>query len=117
MSYDERLRLTRKVIVLAHYSKGPLPACCWHGCKERDLDCLTLDHMRNDGSKNRLPCGRRRGGAGLYRWIIKQDFPRGYQTLCGSHQTKKENERRRNNAHAKNSSRRRGKRVRPRNSR
>ena len=42
---------------------------------------LTIDHINNDGAANRKVIGNR-GGVGIYLWIIKNNFPPGFQVLC-----------------------------------
>lgn len=83
-----------KLETLTHYGKGGLLQCCWDGCQETDIDCLTLDHIENNGYQDR---GKGiRGSKTLYRKLNKEGFPEGFQTLCGSHQLKKELIQRRN---------------------
>jgi hypothetical protein len=81
-----KLRSERKLIVLSHYGKEGMLCCCWDGCQETDIDCLTLDHIDNNGGDHR----RKVGNSGIYFDVIKNGFPPGFQTLCGSHQMKKE---------------------------
>jgi hypothetical protein len=88
-------RLVLKVEVLSHYGKGGHLRCCWVGCNITDVDMLTIDHVDNDGNKNKCPGGLRRGGNGLHRYLKSNDFPPGHQTLCANHQLKKELLRRR----------------------
>jgi hypothetical protein len=53
-------------------------------CGEIDYDVLTIDHINNDGSKERSRTGKvRLGGSTLYRKLRKLGFPRDrYQLLC-----------------------------------
>jgi hypothetical protein len=88
-------RFALKVQVLTYYGKQGHLQCCWSGCKVMDPDCLSLDHILDNGTANKLPGGRRRGGDGLYRHVISKKFPPGLQTLCLNHQCKKELLRRR----------------------
>lgn len=62
--------------VLQHY--GAKCSCC--GETERMF--LTLDHVNNDGYQHRLPSGGRMKAEKLYRWLILNNFPEGYQILC-----------------------------------
>lgn len=48
-------------------------------CGEDTIEFLTVDHINGGGTKHRKRLG---GGARLYRWIVKNKFPPGYQTLC-----------------------------------
>ena len=70
-------RFFLKEKVLAHYGK----ACNWPDCDVSDFDLLTVDHINNDGSKDRAP--------GICRRVIKADFPDTFQVLCWNHQWKK----------------------------
>lgn len=63
--------------VFAHY--GTACACC--GVSDR----LTIDHVDGGGGDHRQQLRGKRGGGGgawFYRWLIRQGFPDGYQTLC-----------------------------------
>jgi hypothetical protein len=60
-----------KVAVLDHY--GHACACC--GTTDR----LTVDHVNGDGNQHREQVG---GGWAIYRWIIANNFPPGFQILC-----------------------------------
>jgi hypothetical protein len=61
--------------VLDHY--GAVCTCC--GETERAF--LTVDHIKNDGSKHRkeIHCNN---GSTLYSWLVKNNFPDGFQILC-----------------------------------
>jgi hypothetical protein len=61
----------RRGLVFEHY--GQLCACCGESNKE----FLTIDHIKGGGSKHREEIG-----PGLYEWLIKNDFPEGFRTLC-----------------------------------
>lgn len=51
-------------------------------CGETEPLFLTVDHIENDGAEHRKrdPSGR----AAIYRWLIRHDFPPGYQLLCSN---------------------------------
>jgi len=83
-----------KKTVLAHYGKRGKLRCVWAGCEVTDLDCLTLDHVENNGKEHRA--AGYPGGVNGYRVLLAAGMPSGYQTLCANHQLKKENLRRRN---------------------
>jgi hypothetical protein len=54
-------------------------------CQETNLEFLTLDHKEGGGNQHRkqLSNGKSRvSGSGFYNWIIKQNFPIGFQVLC-----------------------------------
>jgi hypothetical protein len=57
--------------VLSHY--GDVCACC--GTADR----LTIDHISGDGGEHREQVG---GGWAIYRWIVANGFPEGFQVLC-----------------------------------
>lgn len=73
-----------KLVVLAHYGLQGEVRCCWEGCNVTEIDGLTLDHIKDDGALQRKT--NRRMGVMLYAYLIKQGFPKGFQTLCGTHQ-------------------------------
>jgi hypothetical protein len=84
-----RERYTRhKKEVFNHYGGK----CRWPGCKVTDVDGLTIDHILNDGYKDRSM------KSVFYKYIIDQKFPNIYQVLCGTHQWVKERRRRRGDA-------------------
>lgn len=94
--YNKNLRearLTLKVKVLSNYCNSDTPFCIM--CKEDDIDCLTIDHIDNNGAKERRTKGRSALGSSLYIGLRKEGFPTGYQTLCMNCQIKKEMHRRR----------------------
>ena len=65
-----------KLRVLTFYSGG-LPKCgC---CNESCLDFLTMDHINGGGTQHRI---NQIKGASLHRWLIKNNFPVGFQVLC-----------------------------------
>ena len=81
-----------KVQVLSFYGNNSTLHCCWPECAETDIDVLTLDHVANDGYKDR---NGNKGASKLYARLIREQFPAGFQTLCANHQLKKEIKRRR----------------------
>ena len=83
-----------KLAVLSHYGPQGKLQCAWPDCAVTDVDLLSLDHINNDGARDR---NSKRGGGGvaLYQRLRTQDYPEGFQTLCHNHQWKKELMRRR----------------------
>jgi hypothetical protein len=69
------LRRKQRLAVLQHYSNNRLVCAC---CQESIYEFLTIDHINNDGNIQIKIYGK----SGLYRWLIKQNFPEGYQVLC-----------------------------------
>lgn len=53
-------------------------------CGFSNMDALTIDHVNNDGAQHRrqLTGSRHGGGMMTYRWLVKNDFPEGFRTLC-----------------------------------
>lgn len=71
--------LRRRIQVLEAYG-GKSPKCKICKCKEVKL--LHLDHIYNDGAKDRKEIGKL--GAGFYGWLIKNNYPNKdrFQILC-----------------------------------
>ncbi len=67
-----------KIKLLEHY--GSKCACCG----EENIKFLTLDHINNDGAEHRRRvCGKNIGSStNIYRWVINNNFPDGFQILC-----------------------------------
>ena len=80
-------RAAIKSAVLTYYGNGQM-CCIWDGCTVVDPDMLTIDHVNNGGTQDRLMNGR--GGHDFYRRLQRDGFPEGFQTLCANHQLKKE---------------------------
>lgn len=62
-------------------------------CGQGDLDVLTFDHIENNGKEHRkdVPTSK------FLWWLIKNDYPDGFQVLCANCNLKKEVIRRRKN--------------------
>lgn len=68
--------------------------CKW--CGQGDQDTLVIDHIEDDGAEHRRANGGRTfSGDKFYRWIIRNDYPPGFQVLCANCNLKKETLRRR----------------------
>lgn len=65
----------RKFIVVAHYSMGEM--CC-RRCRNPDIRVLCVDHINGNGAEHRKEIK----SYDLYGWLIKNDFPEGFQILC-----------------------------------
>lgn len=72
--YNERMRLK----VLVYYSGNPLKCAC---CGEGNIEFLTIDHISGKGNEHRRK-NNIRGGQHFYRWLIKNNYPEGFQVLC-----------------------------------
>lgn len=57
--------------VVMHY--GGKCSCCG----ESNMKFLTIDHINNDGAEHKRKIGR-----GVHRWLKKNNYPEGFQTLC-----------------------------------
>jgi DNA-binding MarR family transcriptional regulator len=68
-------RAANRRIVLAHYSPTDPPSCACCGT----TGGLGVDHIAGDGAQHRRECSMN-----LYRWLIRHNFPPGYQVLCSS---------------------------------
>jgi hypothetical protein len=64
-------------LVLEHYGEGIIECAC---CGESNIKFLTLDHVNNDGYLHRKQL--KLTGHKILRWIIKNEFPKGFQVLC-----------------------------------
>lgn len=51
-------------------------------CGETERMFLSIDHVHNDGAKERKSGIYKSGGTGFYLWLRKSGFPQGYQVLC-----------------------------------
>jgi hypothetical protein len=84
-----------KTEVLGHYSPNGILKCSDNDCCINDIDMLTLDHVNNDGAKDRQE-GRKQTGVALYGMLKRAGYPEGFSTLCCNHQMKKDLNLRRN---------------------
>lgn len=67
-----RWNLAKKQELFEHYG----PCRC---CGETTLEFLAIDHVMDNGSLDR---SRGLKGNTLHRWLIRNNYPPGYQTLC-----------------------------------
>jgi hypothetical protein len=65
----------RKEKVFDHY--GRICKCCG----ESEPEFLTIDHINNDGWTHRKERGDNTN-ARFYEWLVKNNFPEDFQTLC-----------------------------------
>lgn len=70
---NSRYLLSIKQTVLAHYGSGK---CVCAKCGFEDIRALSLDHVNGGGTKHRERIPH------IYKWLIDNDYPEGYQTLC-----------------------------------
>jgi len=71
---NKECRQERKKRVFAHYGN-----CAF--CGESKLELLEIDHKNNDGAYFRKQM-KINSGDRTYKWIIKNNFPNTFQTLC-----------------------------------
>ncbi len=77
-------RQRAKKLVFEHYSGSP--ARCVR-CGISDLDVLCIDHINGGGTKIREDT--RHWGDKLYFYLIRNNFPEGFQILCANCNQKK----------------------------
>lgn len=65
-----------KMLVYMHYCNGVIQCSC---CGELQIEFLTVDHV--DGKKKHNH-GKDMTGNKLYRWLIKNNYPEGFQVHC-----------------------------------
>jgi len=66
-----KYRERNKELVYNHY--GRKCACCG----ESNINFLTIDHINGDGTKHRKKIHNK-----INNWLVKNNFPDGFQTLC-----------------------------------
>ncbi len=71
--WSKRTKLKTKDKVFNHYG-GYICRCCGETTKQ----FLSIDHIHGGGEKHRKEIGR----SETYRWLVKNNFPEGYQVLC-----------------------------------
>jgi hypothetical protein len=75
----QRVRRHRlKLKVVKYYGDGEAKCA---NCDEDDVRLLSIDHINGGGNKHRREQGIG-SGTNFYRWLVQQDFPDGYKTLC-----------------------------------
>lgn len=76
-----------RLAIIKHYTDGKM--CCMRcGCD--DLRVLDIDHVNNNGAEHRKSVGY----TNIVWWIMKNNFPPGFQILCKNCNWIKEIERR-----------------------
>lgn len=76
-SKDKRLGIKLKEECFQHYGKKC--GCCG----ETIVNFLTLDHTEGRGNIQRRKLFKHNvGGVHMYRWLKKNNFPKGYTVLC-----------------------------------
>ena len=75
--YSYEFNQRNKRIAFEHYGGVPPKCTC---CGEKEFEFLTIDHINNDGKEHRKLIGA--GSYALYRWLLKNNFPDGFQIMC-----------------------------------
>lgn len=77
--HTRRVNQSRKIKVLNYYCLTDKLQC--NKCGFKDTRALCLDHINNDGFRQ-----RKIGitGTAMYLWVIKNNFPKGFQVLCAN---------------------------------
>ncbi len=79
---NRRYILRLKLKVIGHYSNGTMECANPFGKHKEpytDIRATSIDHIKGGGRKHRKGIG-----SGFYRWLIKHNYPKGYQVLCMS---------------------------------
>ncbi len=80
--YHKKYAIRIKLLVLNHYSNNDCQCNC---CGENHIEFLQIDHIDCGNSyhgKNRRP--NKFYGIRLYKWLIDNNYPNGYQVLCSN---------------------------------
>lgn len=78
LSATRRWAKNNKRKVINHYSKGTNRCMC---CHETIFEFLTLDHILGGGNSHRKSM-KNTSSTCLYHWLIKNNYPEGFQILC-----------------------------------
>jgi hypothetical protein len=89
--YDRQRTLNENKLVFDHY--GWKCICCG----ETEPTFLTIDHIEGNGTKHIKSIGGH-----FHRWLIKNNFPKGYQTLCYNCNCSRDKNKDRQCVHTKN---------------
>ena len=74
--YNKKCASKRKLKILTYYGDGKA-ACVL--CGESRIDCLSIDHIHGHGNAHRRSIGE---GTKFYQWLVHNNYPIGYRTLC-----------------------------------
>lgn len=84
---EQGLRTT----ILTYYGDGKM-VCV--RCGFSDIRALSIDHINGNGNKHRQEILGKKETSGFYRWLVRENFPTGFQTLCMNCQFIKRSEQR-----------------------
>ena len=79
-----------KTLVITYYGNGE---CKCVKCGFTDLRALTIDHIDGHGNQHRKE-NHTHTGLHFYKWLINNNYPTGFRTLCCNCQSIVEHERR-----------------------
>lgn len=83
-----------KTLVVSNYGVEGKPQCVH--CGYSDLRALCIDHIEDNGAEERRKLKDKTfAGRNFYKYLISNNYPEGYQTLCANCNLIKEIERRR----------------------
>ena len=71
---NKQKRFDKKIRVYNHYSNYDIKCNC---CGEKEIQFLSIDHINNDGAKHKKTME-----GSIITWLIKNNFPSGFQILC-----------------------------------
>jgi len=77
---DHKQRLQLKREVLTFYGNG---ICACVKCGFADMKALCIDHINDNGATERKALGTSSSGS-FYKYLRRNSFPLGYQTLCAN---------------------------------
>lgn len=72
-------RLNIKKEVLTHYGDGKARCVL---CGFDKIGALCIDHINGGGNQHRKEIKMQGAGYNFYSWLIQNDLPEGYRTLC-----------------------------------
>ncbi len=78
LAHHQKVNEDQRLQCLIHYSGNP-PHCQCPNCTETEIKFLSIDHINGHGNEHKRQIG---GSDKLYRWLIKNNFPEGFQILC-----------------------------------
>lgn len=79
--YFHKLSQKLRFECLTHYGGSPPKCIC---CGETEIGFLSIDHINGGGNKHRRQIDSKNHCSGrmFYHWLIKNNFPEGFQVLC-----------------------------------
>lgn len=86
----DRVRLNARVYAKQAHQKRRILAIKKYGnkcrcCGETQLAFLVLDHVKGGGNAHRRTLtrsGEIAGSSNFYAWVVRNNFPKGFQVLC-----------------------------------